>query len=206
MRTFVGILFLLFSFTVIGQTKQQLTTALANIDTRGKAETLIKDHPNWDIAVVKYGSYDEETPKKLLKLQEGQSEIIRSETDTYHYKLLDTWNETEFRVSYIHFNGRALQKTQIDSLRSLIIDAYKKRTPFETLVATYNMDSNPNKGDLGWFKPGVMVPEFEKAVRKHKKDAIFTVDVDNRKWYFVVLKTHANRVVNYRQFVKVKER
>lgn len=204
MRTSIGILFLLLSFTAIAQTKQQITTALEKIDSRGKAEKLIADKPAWDIAIVKYGSYDEETPKKLMQLQKGQSEIIRADKETYHYTLLNSWSETEFRVSYIHFSGRELQKQQIDSLRSVIIASYKKGTPFETLVETYTMDSNPNKGDLGWFKSGVMVPEFEKAVRKHQKDAIFTVDVDNRKWFFVVLKTHADRVVDYFEFVKVK--
>jgi len=65
------------------------------------------------------------------------------------------------------------------------------------------MDGNPT-GDLDWFGKGMMVEEFDKAVRNRNKDEIFTVDVDNKKWYYVVLKTHDNKMEKAKISVMIK--
>jgi parvulin-like peptidyl-prolyl isomerase len=150
-------------------------------------------------------SNDEETPKEVQQLQKGQSVVVRSDGNTYHYKLLETSQGKEFRVGYIYLNGKELQKPQVDMFRSLIIERYEKGTSFKDLADTYNMDQNSKSEDLGWFKEGRMVPQFENAIRAHQKGDIFTVDVDDRKWYYVVLKTYEDRIVDYLTFVKVQE-
>jgi parvulin-like peptidyl-prolyl isomerase len=65
------------------------------------------------------------------------------------------------------------------------------------------MDGNKT-GDLNWFNEGEMVPEFEIAVKKHKKDEIFTVDVPERKWYYVTLKTHEDKEIQELTILKIK--
>ena len=46
---------------------------------------------------------------------------------------------------------------------------------------------------MGWFLPGEMPLEFEKAVWNKSKGMIFTVDIPEKKWYYVVYKTHHNK-------------
>lgn len=52
------------------------------------------------------------------------------------------------------------------------------------------MDSNVNKGDLGWFSEGTMYKAFEDAIKSHKKNDLFEVDIPENRWYYVVLKTY----------------
>ena len=205
MRKYIGILFLLLSLTAVAQTKAEIETALQNIDTPAKVKRLHTTHKTWNVEVVTLNSKEEDTPKELISLQKGQATIIRSGEATFHYKLLESSQGKEFRVGYIYLNGKELQKPQIDMFRSLIMERYEKGTSFKDLADTYNMDQNSKSEDLGWFKAGMMVPQFESAIRAHQKGDIFTVDVDDRKWYYVVLKTYEDRVVDYLTFVKIKE-
>ncbi len=92
---------------------------------------------------------------------------------------------------------------EIDSLRAIIIDKYLHGNAFSELVKEYNMDGNPNGGDLGWFKSGAMVKEFEEAFRDPGVGEIFTVDVPSRKWFYVTLKTHAIREIKKLKLVRI---
>ncbi|OXB21689.1 hypothetical protein B0A80_16725 [Flavobacterium tructae] len=94
------------------------------------------------------------------------------------------------RVSYIYLDGSKLTINQINKKRKEIIKSYKKSKPFEELVVIYNMDGNSSKGDLGWFNEGVMHKTFEDAIKSHKKNDLFEVDIPENKWYYVVLKTY----------------
>lgn len=92
------------------------------------------------------------------------------------------------RVSYIYLDGSKLSNSEIDKLRKKIISAYKSGKPFADLANQYTMDLAKD-GDLNWFDQGMMVQVFEDAVLAHKKGDIFMVDIPDKKWYYVVLKT-----------------
>jgi parvulin-like peptidyl-prolyl isomerase len=95
------------------------------------------------------------------------------------------------RVRYIYLDGSKLPLSQINKRRAKIIKLFKKGKPFIELAATHTMDSGRQSlGDLDWFKEGDMHKTFEKAIRNHKKNDVFEVDIPENKWYFVVLKTH----------------
>lgn len=96
------------------------------------------------------------------------------------------------RVSYIYLDGSKLTSKEISKKREEIIKLYKKGTSFGDLVTIYTMDSNPNKGDLGWFNEGVMHKKFEDAIKNHKINDVFTVDIPENNWYYVVLKTYSD--------------
>lgn len=103
--------------------------------------------------------------------------------------------QKEFRVSYIFLSSKGSSLEEIDALRNKIINLYNDGTPFSELAKKHSIDFNPKtKGDLGWFLEGRMYPEFENAVKRHKKGDIFTVDIPSRNWYYVVLKTHEDRI------------
>ena len=193
------------SVTAQGQTKKEVKNDLIVIDSKEKAEKHKVDNQKWEIELVELNDTDSDIPKKLTKLKKGQSKRIKVNREKYHYKLIEKAQESEFRASYIYLNGSELSKKQIDSLRPLIIEKYKSGVSFGELVEKYNMDGNSKKGDLGWFKTATMVPEFENAVRKHKKGDVFLVNVDSRKWYYVVLKTYTDRINNKLTLIKIKE-
>lgn len=65
------------------------------------------------------------------------------------------------------------------------------------------MDGNPNC-DLGWFSEEMMDKEFSTAVKKHRKGDIFTIDVPDKKWYYVTLKPFDNRQVKIYKVLKIK--
>jgi len=106
----------------------------------------------------------------------------------------DHIEKKEYRVSYIYFNGKEISLNDINELRKKIIQKYNYGVNFSVLAKEYSMDGNSEKGgDLGWFPEGRMHPQFEKAIKNHKKGDIFTVDIPSRDWYYVVLKTYSDR-------------
>ncbi len=88
-------------------------------------------------------------------------------------KLPNTFN----RVSQIFLDTSVFKKQFADSIANSIIDRIKKgSTTFEQMAQTYSMGGEGiTKGDLGWVAQGVMIPEIEAEVRKHKKGEIFKV-------------------------------
>lgn len=114
-------------------------------------------------------------------------------TDSFIYKVIDEFDIKVNKVSYIYLNGALIDKNSIDSLREIIISKYNNGTKFEDLVEIYNMDSNKS-GELGWFTDGMMVKTFELAIKRKSVNSIFTVDIPENNWYYVVLKTNDERV------------
>jgi len=92
------------------------------------------------------------------------------------------------RVSYIYLDGSKMKLEDIGTLREKLISEYRKGTSFATLANTYTMD-NSKDGDLGWFVEGQMEKSFQDEILKHKKGEIFTVDIPDNNWFYVVLKT-----------------
>lgn len=122
-----------------------------------------------------------------------------------NYKILRVDSTLSFRVNYIYLNGEQLSKTQIDSLRGEIISKYKAGVGFLDLALQYNMDGNVS-GDSRWFIEGMMVKQFEDAVKRHARGDIFTVDTPENKWYHVVLKTYDNTFIKTITLIKAKSK
>ena len=111
-----------------------------------------------------------------------------------------------YRVSYIYLDGSKMSNDEINKLRSKIISQYKSGYRFSDLAKHYSMDGNANReGDLGWFTKGQMHPVFESEVmnNKHRLNDIFTVDIPENNWYYVVLKTHDRMDIEEIQVLKV---
>jgi hypothetical protein len=160
----------------------------------------------WNYDFVEHNLFDKEFPADLKNMKIGQNRTIKKDDGIYIFSLLGTEDIEEFRASYIYLNGLELSNKQIDSIRPIIIEKFNKGTSFEDLNDEYNMDPNPNKGDLGWFKKGQMMPEFETAIKYHELDDIFIVDIPEKNWYYVTLKTFDNRINKKLSFLTVKSR
>jgi parvulin-like peptidyl-prolyl isomerase len=70
------------------------------------------------------------------------------------------------------------------------------------------MDGNANRGgDSGWFTKGEMHPDFENEIinNNYSLNAIFTIDVPSKNWYYVVLKTHEPKEISEIKVLKIVE-
>ncbi len=187
-----------FHFLVTGQTENK---DIFKIKTRAQAETFIDANPRSDgkLFLIKSGQDAAEILSPLYNKNPGYTFKI----DNYTYKLIEVDSVLSFRVSYIYLDGSKYSKAEIDKLREDIIAKYKSGESFTRLVEKYNMDGNTS-GDTNWFTEKMMVEEFEKAVKSHKKGEIFIVDTPEQNWYHVVLKTYNDTFLKNFTLLKVK--
>jgi parvulin-like peptidyl-prolyl isomerase len=125
-----------------------------------------------------------------------------------YYKLIERTQVLHHRVSYIILDGEKKSLQEISTLRNDIISKYRQGVPFEDLAKRYSMDMNAKRGgDSGWLANGDMTPEFENQVANshYKVGDIFTVDIPSRKWYYVVLKTYDNMMIEELNVLKIIE-
>ncbi|MCB0447615.1 MAG: peptidylprolyl isomerase, partial [Gelidibacter sp.] len=133
---------------------------------------------------------------------------IKSDVDKTYYKIIDKHEIPYYRVSYVYLDGTKKTNEEIDDIRQRIIKKYNEGFQFKDLAKMYSMDENANRGgDLGWFTHGDMVPEFEEAVVNAPNSVgdIFTVDILERHWHYVVLKTHDTKLIEEIKVLKVTE-
>tara|TARA_R110000850_G_scaffold108909_3_gene221442 strand:- start:79 stop:705 length:627 start_codon:yes stop_codon:yes gene_type:complete len=189
---------LLFSFIIIGasgQTLKQATKVLKKVNSLEEFETLKGKYPDWNITVDKTILSDSSDFPEIVKAKKG--DILRkqwhSNTPTFAMKVMKMDSTELCKVKYIVFSGREYSRAKIDSIRKVILSKYEAGESFESLAAQYHTDGNKT-GDLQWFPKGRMVEEFDSAVWNRAKGEIFTVDVERNMWYYVVLKTHDNKM------------
>ena len=211
MKTKMGYLFVILFLTLsipfitIGQTLKEAKKALRKINSLEQIDSLKSQHPNWTIYEDKTMQSDSSKFPDIIKAKVGDVVLkqYNPKAPTFVVKILAEREEELCKLKYIYLDGSKLSTSQIDSVRTVTLNRYKSGEEFETLVNAYTMDGN-STGDLDWFSKGMMVEEFDNAVRNRKKDEIFTVDVNKNKWYYVVLKTHDNKVEKAKIAVMIK--
>lgn len=111
------------------------------------------------------------------------------------YKVVEGKESVNYRAHYIFLDGGSLSKSEVEALKKEILDKHAAGANFEELSDKYTMDGNNTKGDTGWFFGEEMMPrEFQDAVKQHKKDDIFFVDVPGMEWHYIVKKTYDDQV------------
>lgn len=163
-----------FYLTVVSSQK------LEQINSIEEAENFIKLNPKSEITTLEISNDSLDYYKKRF----FEKDLIDKN------RIVKTESIVSMRVSYIYLDGSKLTVNDINEKREEIIELYKQGKTFGELSTIYTMDSNVDKGDLGWFNEGVMHKTFENAIKSHKKDDLFEVDVPENKWYYVVLKTY----------------
>jgi foldase protein PrsA len=123
---------------------------------------------NFEMALTQYGYKDEADLKETIRIGLLQEKAAIKDVKVDEKEL------KEFTANY---------KPQVKARHILVEDEktaneVKKKldegAKFEDLAKEYSKDpgSAANGGDLGWFGPGKMVPEFEKATYALKVDEI----------------------------------
>jgi len=196
---FFSLFFLLFILLSACSSGKKIRAEVNQISNEEQIEQLKQQHPDWKIKIIKVN--ENNLKEKRLYRNKDFSKISQTgeQQESILYKLISTDSVKRFRVSYIYLDGKKLSKPAIDSLRTRIIQQFNEGVPFAELAAQYSMDGNrSNGGDLGWFVEKEMVPEFENAVKQHQKGDIFTLDIPERNWYYVVYKTYDDsQSINY---------
>lgn len=203
-KSYVLVLFVVLTINLQGQTIREAEKVLKKVKGLEQVNKLKEKYPDWKISIDKTMLSDSLKFPHITRSDVGDIVLkqYHENAPKYIMKILKVEDEELCKVKYIYINGNSYSKSAIDSLRTLIIDRYRKREDFEHLVKEYTMDKN-STGDLDWFYKGMMVDEFDNAVRNRTKGEIFTVDVADKKWYYVVLKTHDNRKEKAIKSVKI---
>ena len=204
-KTILILIFFLGTLTLYGQTLEEGENALKKIKKIEQIDKLKQKYPSWYISIDKTMLSDSLIFPDIIKAKIGDIVLkqYNSNAPKFVMKVLKVENEELCKVKYIYLSGGKYSKIEIDSLRALIIKRYNNGEDFEILVKEYTMDNNPT-GDLGWFYKGMMVDKFDDAVRKRKKGEIFTVDVEDKNWYYVVLKNHDNKTEKVIKSIMIK--
>jgi len=141
-----------------------------------------------------YLSYGRDTTlidKRLLKQNKGDVFSVGYVT----YKVIEATETVNYRCSYIFLDGGSLSKSEIEELKKVILKKHSEGVSWEKLSDEYTMDGNTTHGDTGWFFGEEMVPkELQDAVKNHKLNEIFYVDVPERQWNYIVKKTFDDQI------------
>ncbi len=191
MRKSLVALFLLTSTTLFAQ--ETVTEKFQKIQTVQQAQQFIEANPVLKPALL-YLSAGKDTAlidKRLLRQKRGDIFSVGYVT----YKVLEARDTTDLRASYIFLDGGSLSKSEVDSLKKLIVQKLNAGAKFEQLSDQYTMDGNKTHGDTDWFFGEYSFPkEFQDAVMNHKLGDIFFVDVPDKEWHYIVKKTFEDRV------------
>jgi parvulin-like peptidyl-prolyl isomerase len=169
--------------------QQTVTEQFQKITNQQQADQFIAANPNLKPTIFKVSSQHDTSvlTKRLLRQNKGDIFSVGYVT----YKVLDATEKVNYRANYIFLDGASLTPTQIDSLKKLIIQKHNAGATFEQLSDQYTMDGNTTHGDTGWFFGEEMMPrEFQEAVKNHQKNEIFSVDVSDKQWHYLVKKTY----------------
>ena len=191
MKNGLVVLFLLFSASLFAQ--PTVTEQFQKILTLDQAKQFIEANPTLK-PVLLHLSYGRDTSlidKRLLRQTKGDIFSVGYVT----YKVLEAKETVNYRASYVFLDGSSLSVTEIDSLKKIIQQKLLAGTSVVQLSDQYTMDGNTTHGDTGWFFGEEMVPkEFQDAVKRHKQGEVFFVDVTEKQWHYIVIKTFDDQI------------
>ena len=191
MKSCFVVLCVLLSTSLFSQ--EMLFQKFQKITTLQQAQQFIAANPEVkpELLYLSAGKDSSLIDKRLLRQKKGDVFSVGYVT----YRILESKDTVDYRASYIFLDGSSLSKSEVDSLKKLIVQKIQAGEPFDKLSDQYTMDGNKTKGDTGWFFGEYMFPkEFQDAVEKHKTGEIFFVEVAERQWHYIVKKTHDDRV------------
>ncbi|QCE43101.1 peptidylprolyl isomerase [Psychroserpens sp. NJDZ02] len=143
---------------------------------------------------------------KLLNNSVGSTEVIKTEFNVTHYKVIDKSQERHYRISYIYFDGNQLEASKIVEYKNEILKSYEDGIRFDDLAKRYSMDRNANRGgDSGWLKEGSMPAEVEAQAFNldNKLGTLYTVRIPEPNGFYVILKTERIKKIKEIKVLKV---
>src|SRR5687768_7524493 len=191
MKSSLVVLFALISAPVLAQ--ETVTEKFQKIATLEQAQQYITANAPLKPALLdlQLGKDSTLIDKRLLRQNKGDIFSVGYVT----YKVLEVKESIALRASYIFLDGGSLSKSEVDSLKKIIVQRASAGEDWGKLSDQFTMDGNKTKGDTDWFWGEYSFPkEFQDAVQKHKTGEIFFVDVPEKQWHYIVKKTHNDDV------------
>lgn len=191
MKKSMVIVFLLAAGSVVAQ--QTVTEKFQKINTVQDAQKYIDANPELKPALLQLSAGKDTAliDKRLLRQKKGDVFSVGYVT----YKIIEATESISLRASYIFLDGGSLSKSEVDSLKKIIVQKLNEGVPFAKLSDQYNMDGNKTHGDTDWFYGEYSFPkEFQDAVQARKLGEIFFVDVSEKQWHYIVKKTHDDQI------------
>lgn len=170
-----------------------------------QAERFLKEHPKKGNEIITFNEVNHKTNMVRDLFSRGRVTVESGAYNT-HYKIVERKSIPHYRASYIYLDGTKMSKSEINSIRKTIIKKHEEGVPFSQLALLYSMDNNSKKGgDLGWFTKGTYYPDFEYAIIDggHSLNDIFTLDINEKKWYYVILLTHEMKEIREVKALKI---
>jgi len=123
---------------------------------------------NFDMALAQYGMKSEDDLKKMLKTGMMQEKAAIKDIKVTEDEVKKHYDDYKPEIKARHI--LVADEATANEVKKKLDEGAK----FEDLAKEYSTDSGSaaNGGDLGWFGPGNMVPEFEEAAYKLKVDEI----------------------------------
>jgi parvulin-like peptidyl-prolyl isomerase len=191
MKSSIVVFLALISTSLFAQ--ETVTDKFKKITTLEQAQQYISANPDLKPAMldVSYGKDSGLLEKRLLRQNKGDVFSVGYVT----YKVIDVKESTSLRAAYIFLDGGSLTKSEIDSLKKIIVSRASAGEDWGKLSDQFTMDGNKTRGDTDWFYGEFSFPkEFQDAVQKHKQGEIFFVDVPEKQWHYIVKKTHNDQI------------
>jgi parvulin-like peptidyl-prolyl isomerase len=139
-----------------------------------------------------------------LKQRLNQIKISDAEAKKFYEENKDIYFKTtpQIKARHILVKDKKLAEKLINELKGLHGKALEKK--FAELAKKYSIGpSKVQGGELGWFNPKQMVPEFAKAAEELKPGQITLKPVKTRFGYHIIL-VEAKKNNNYIPYEKVK--
>ena len=175
---------------------------LRTVYTEEDAQKFIEKNPELGPVMVIVSSGDTAAASQaILKRRKGEFFSL----GRFSYKVIDEKVEARWRASYIFLDKFKVDNNQLEKIKQVVADGLKQGKTMASLSDTYTMDHNTTKGDTGFFGEGMMAPEFEEAVKLHKTGDLFFVDIPERDWFYIVLKTHDDQKVKEMRLLRTKK-
>ena len=183
---------------------------LDSIQDENQATSFIQTNKSKKGQIITFNKEKHNTTfaQDMFKLGNGGKKVFKTDVEQTYYKVIEKNDVPHYRVSYIFLDGSKKSIEEITKIRTDIISKYKEGFQFKDLAKRYSMDDNANRGgDLGWFRSGDLYPEFENAIinNSYAVDDIFEVDITEKQWYYVVLKTYDTKTIEEIKVLKVIE-
>jgi len=196
--------------TTVCFSQNDFESEIDSIQTLDEAKIYVKKNKSLKGQVITFNKEKHHTQiaDELFRLGKGSKKVYKTDMIKTYYKVVEK-NEIPYqKLSYIFLDGKKKTMEEINILRQNIILKYNNGFRFEDLAKHYSMDTNANRGgDLGWVTHGDLHPDFEAYVldNSHQVDDIFTVDIPNQQWYYVILKTEDTKYIEEIKVLKVTE-
>jgi len=202
----ISFLLCLVSFTIFSQ--NSITKELDSVNDIELAKEYINSKNSKANKLITFNQEKHKTSLAKDLFESGRA-TAESDIEITHYKVVETNMLLHYRVSFIFSDGKKLSTSEIYDIRNHIMKKHAIGVPFDILAQQYSMDNSARRGgDTGWVTQGKMDPEFENRVINSPNSIgdLFTIDIYDKQWHYVVLKTHDIKYIKEIKVLKVVEK